>query len=56
MGEETNCFEMLEETTEQIIDKISEMASSIREDWTDPRTECRHIRRLCDLLKTKLNK
>jgi hypothetical protein len=52
--DEVSCFDMPEETAEQIIDKISKMASSIRSDWSDPRSECREIWRLCDLLKTKI--
>lgn len=47
-------FELPEETAEQIIDKISALAWDIREDWSDPRTECREIVRLCELLKQKM--
>jgi len=52
--DEENIFEMPEDTIEQIIDKISAMASSIRGDWSDPRSECRCIWALCDKLKVKL--
>lgn len=49
--EEITPFEMPEESKEQIVDKISAMASSIRDDWSDPRSECREIKRLCEKLK-----
>jgi hypothetical protein len=53
MVEEDTCFEMPEGTKEEIIDKIDAMAVSIRCDWSDPRSQCREISRLCALLKTK---
>ena len=53
MDDEMSCFNMQEDTCEQIIEKIYEMATSIRNDWSDPRSECREIWRLCDLLKKK---
>ena len=53
MDDEMSCFNMQEDTCEQIIEKIYEMATSIRNDWSDPRSECREILRLCDLLKKK---
>lgn len=52
--EEENIFDMPEDTKEHIIDKIYAMSSSIRNDWSDPRSECRQIWRLCDLLKTMI--
>jgi hypothetical protein len=51
MSEEQNCFDMPEETAIQIIDKIDSLAASIRSDWSDPRSECRNICRLCEKLK-----
>lgn len=51
--DEDKSFEMPEETATEIVEKIRAMASRIRNDWTDPRSECREIWRLCDLLKTK---
>lgn len=47
-------WEMEEETAEQIIDKISMLAAEIRLDWSDPRSECREIGRLCTKLKEKI--
>jgi len=52
--EEISCFELPEETEEQIVEKIHSMASSIRGDWSDPRSECREIWRLCGKLKELL--
>lgn len=52
--EEISCFDLPENTPEEIINKISAMASSIREDWTDPRSECRAIWSLCTKLKKML--
>lgn len=49
--EEENAFELPEDTKEQIIDKISALAWSIRNDWSDPRGECRTIVKLCEKLK-----
>lgn len=49
--EELSVFDLPEETANQIIEKIYNMASSIRSDWTDPRSECREIWRLCRKLK-----
>jgi hypothetical protein len=48
--EEISCFDLPETTRREIIVKISAMASSIRNDWSDPRNECRHILRLCTML------
>jgi len=52
--EEDNIFYMPESTEGEIIDKMIEMAMSIRNDWQDPREECRQILRLCKLLKNKV--
>lgn len=52
--EEKTSYDMPEETPEQIIDKIRALATDIRNDWSDPRSECRSIWRLCDLLKQKI--
>lgn len=52
--EEKTTWEMPEETAVQIVDKIRSFASDIRGDWTDPRSECREIWRLCDVLKERL--
>ena len=49
--EEITCFDLPETTTEEVITKIYAMASSIRGDWTDPRSECRQIWRLCNKLR-----
>ena len=51
MEEEENAFEMPETTREEIIDKISALAWQIRNDWSDPRGECRTIVGLCNKLK-----
>lgn len=53
--EEVSCFDLPENTPLEIVDKISAMASSIREDWSDPRTECRAIWGLCKKLKDMLS-
>ena len=55
MEEEIDCFTLSEDTVVQMADKISAMASSIRGDWTDPRSECREIWRLCTKIKENLN-
>jgi len=49
--EELTPWDLPEETKVEIIDKISSMASSIQNDWSDPRLECREIWRLCTKLK-----
>ena len=51
MDEEINIFEMPENTKAEIIDKIEEMADRIREDWSDPRSETRRIKALCQKLR-----
>ena len=51
MEEEENAFDMPETTREEIIDKISALAWEIRNDWSDPRGECRKIVELCKKLK-----
>lgn len=52
MEEEENAFDLPEDTKEEIIDKISALAWLIRNDWSDPRGECRAIVKLCEKLKT----
>lgn len=49
--EEESVFDMPETTEEEIISKISALAWQIRNDWSDPRGECRKIVSLCDKLK-----
>ena len=51
MEEEINIFEMPENTRAEIIDKIEAMADSIRLDWSDPRSETRRIKALCQKLR-----
>ena len=46
-----NAFELPETTKLEIIEKIKALAWSIRNDWTDPRGECRTIVKLCEKLK-----
>ena len=46
-----NVFDMPEDNAEQIINKIYELTSSIGDDWSDPRSECRNIWTLCEKLK-----
>lgn len=50
--EEENVFELPENTKEEIIDKIEALAWNIRNDWSDPRSECRAIVKLCEKLKS----
>ena len=52
--EDENAFELPEDTIEQIIDKIAALAWRIRNDWSDPRGECRTIVTLTDKLKEQL--
>ena len=52
--EETTSYDLAEDTKEEIINKIESFAWEIRNDWSDPRSECREIVRLCDKLK-KIN-
>lgn len=54
MNDEIDYDSIPEETNMQIIEKIRRNASDIRGDWSDPRTSCREIWRLCDLLKSKI--
>ena len=49
--EKESAWDMPEITRVEIIDKISALALEIREDWSDPRSECREIVRLCNKLK-----
>jgi hypothetical protein len=51
MEEEFNPYEMPETTALEIINKIASMAREIRNDWTDPRNECREIVKLTEKLK-----
>jgi hypothetical protein len=51
MENEVNVWDMPETTDLEIINKISALASEIRNDWSDPRSECRKIKELCDILK-----
>lgn len=51
MEEELSAFDMPETTKEEIIDKIEALAWEIRNDWNDPRGECRAIVALCKKLK-----
>jgi len=51
MEDEINIFEMPENTKAEIIDKIEAMANSIRNDWSDPRSETRRIKALCQKLR-----
>ena len=51
MEDEINIFEMPENTVAEIIDKIEAMADSIRGDWSDPRSETRKIKALCQKLR-----
>jgi len=44
-------FELPENTKLEIIEKIKALAWQIRNDWTDPRGECRTIVKLCEKLK-----
>lgn len=48
-------FELPESTTQEIIEKISELSWKIRNDWGEPRAECRKIVALCDELKEKVS-
>lgn len=51
MEEEKTSWYMPETTKLEIIEKISALAWDIRNDWSDPRSECRKIVELCDKLK-----
>ncbi len=51
MEEENLAWDLPEETKDEIIDKISALAWEIRNDWSDPRGECRKIVELCEKLK-----
>jgi len=51
MSKEINIFEMPENTRTEIINKIEAMADSIRSDWSDPRSETRRIKALCQKLR-----
>lgn len=49
--EEESAWDLPETTEEEIINKISALAWEIRNDWSDPREECRKIVALCGSLK-----
>ena len=51
MEDEFNPYDLPEMTATEIIDKIEAMAWEIRNDWTDPRGECKEIVRLTEKLK-----
>lgn len=51
MEEEENAFDMPETTELEIIDKIEALAWQIRNDWSDPRHECRKIVELSEKLR-----
>lgn len=53
MNEDYNdsAFDMPETTRLEIIEKIEALAWEIRNDWSDPRGECRTIVALCVKLK-----
>jgi len=48
MEEQTK--DLLENTPIEIVEKIQCFAMDIRNDWNDPRYECRKIDELCDKL------
>lgn len=49
--EDINVWNLPESTKEEIINKIEALALEIRNDWTDPRSECRKIVALCQKLR-----
>ena len=51
MDEEENAFNLPEKTKEETINKIEALAWQIRNDWNDPRSECRAIVALCKKIK-----
>jgi hypothetical protein len=51
MEEEKTSWDMPETTKLEIIEKISSLAWDIRNDWSDPRSECRKIVELCKKLQ-----
>ena len=54
MEEETSAFDMPETTKLEIIEKISALAWEIRNDWSDPRGECRKLVELCKKLQEQI--
>jgi hypothetical protein len=54
MEDEFNPHDMHETTAVEIINKIAALACDIRNDWSDPRSECRAIVRLTEKLKESL--
>ena len=51
MEEELSALYMPETTKEEIINKIGSLAREIRDDWSDPRWQCKTIVALCEKLK-----
>lgn len=47
---EINVFDMPENNKLDMLRKIEALAMRIREDWSDPRSECRKIKELCEAL------
>lgn len=54
MEDVTSAFDMPETTKLEIIEKISALAWEIRNDWSDPRGECRKIVELCKKLQEQI--
>jgi hypothetical protein len=52
--EEVSAFDLPESNALEVVDKIYALAQQIRNDWNDPRSECRTIYKLCDKLKTMI--
>jgi len=51
MDDKIDIWTLPENSKGDIIDKIEAMADSIRNDWSDPRTEVRRIKILCQKLR-----
>ena len=51
MEKEFTAHDLPETTANEIINKIARLAWAIRDDWSDPRGECRAIVRLTEKLK-----
>jgi hypothetical protein len=52
--EEENPHELPEETFSEMLDKMSALAWCIRNDWSDPRHECREIVRISNKIKKEI--
>jgi len=50
MEKDLTSWNMPENTRLEIIEKISSLAWDIRSNWSDPRSECYRITRLCNKL------